>query len=117
MQKALFAMERCTSSKTSEREIYASQLLRDERIQRVERERTGCVFYFIHFMLLSFGATAALRRMMDYALLVNIPSLIFLFSMHIRRRRRHASRKTLRETLYHGCVRDARIYICIFTFH
>jgi hypothetical protein len=79
-------------------------------------ERTGCVFYFIHFMLLSFGATAALWRMMDYALLVNIPSLIFLFSMHIRRRRRHAAERHC-ETLYHGCVRDARIYICIFTFH
>jgi hypothetical protein len=114
MQKALFAMERCTSSKTSEREIYASQLLRDERIQRVERERTGCVFYFIHFMLLSFGATAALRRMMDYALLVNIPSLIFLFSMHIRRRRRHASRKTLRDAVSWVCAWCAYLYLHIY---
>lgn len=52
-KSSLFAMERCTSTKTRD----TPRLLRDERIQRVER--TGCVYYFIHFMPLFSGATAA----------------------------------------------------------
>jgi len=106
-------MERCTSRKTSEREIYASQLLRDERIQRVEWEnRLRVLFYTFHASLLRCHCCAVADDGLCF--IGEYPLSHFLILNAHQETPPPRSRKTLRDAVSWVCAWCAYLYLHIY---